>query len=99
MSQPTGNSELREEESEEDSQVSLTEVAESVMPITETRRVSILDKFSYIKIRALRGTITGIAGAREEVQHALVLRTPQAKGTSLISPPVEAGTPEAEGSD
>jgi hypothetical protein len=99
MSQPTGNSELREEESKEDSQVSFTEVTESVMPVTETRRVFILDKFSYIKIRALRGTITGMARAREEVQYALVSGTPQAKGTSLISPPVEAGTLEAEGSD
>ena len=99
VSQPTGNSELGEEESEEDSQVSLTEVAESVMPATETRRVSILDKFPHAKIRASRGTTTGIAGAREEVQHALVSGTPQARGTSPISPPVEAGTPEAEGSD
>jgi hypothetical protein len=69
------------------------------MPATETRRVSILNKFPYAKIRALKGTIISIAGAREEVQHALVLRTPQAKGTSPISPPVEAGTLEAEGSD
>ena len=69
------------------------------MLITETKRVSILNKFPHIKIRASKGTITSIAGAREEVQHALVSGTPQARGTSLISPPVEAGTPEAEGSD
>jgi hypothetical protein len=67
MSQSIRNSELREEESEEDSQVSLTEVTESVMPVTETRRVSILDKFPHIKIRASRGTTTSMAGAREEV--------------------------------
>ena len=75
MSQPTGNSELGEEESEEDSQVSLTEVIESAIPVTETRRVSILDKFPHIKIRTLKGTTTSIAKAREEVQYALVLRT------------------------
>jgi hypothetical protein len=46
-----------------------------VIPVTETRRVFILDKFSYIKIRALRGTITDIARAREEVQYALVSGT------------------------
>ena len=40
-----------------------------------------------------------MAGAQEEVQHALVSGTPQARGTSLISPPVEAGTLEAKGSD
>ena len=72
MSQPIGNSELREEESEEDSQVSLTEVTESVMLITETKRVSILNKFPHIKIRALKGITTSIVRAREEVQHALV---------------------------
>jgi hypothetical protein len=76
MSQSTGNSELREEESKEDSQVSLTEVTESIMPATETKRVSILDKFPHAKIRALRGTTTGMARAREEVQHALVSGTP-----------------------
>ena len=70
-----------------------------MISITETRRVSILDKFPYIKIRASRGTTTSIARAREEVQYALVSGTPQARGTSLISPLVEAGTLEAEGSD
>jgi len=45
------------------------------MLVTETRRVSILDKFPYIKIRVSRRTTTSIAKAREEVQYALVLRT------------------------
>jgi len=45
------------------------------MLTTETKRVSILDKFLYIKIRALRGITTSMAGAREEVQHALVSGT------------------------
>ena len=75
MSQSIRNSELKEEESEEDSQVSLTEVTESVMLITETKRVSILNKFLYIKIKALKRTIINIIRAREEVQYALVLRT------------------------
>ena len=75
MSQSIRNSELREEESKEDSQVSLTEVTESVMLVIETKRVSILNKFPYIKIRASKGTIISIARAREEVQYALVLRT------------------------
>ena len=65
----------RQEESKEDSQVSLTEVTESVMPVTETRRVSILNKFPHIKIRALKGTITDITRAREEVQYTLVSGT------------------------
>ena len=70
------------------------------MLVTETRRVSILDKFPYIKIRTLRGTTTNIARTREEeVQHTLISGTLWAKGTSLISPLVEAGTLEAEGSD
>ena len=45
------------------------------MLTTETKRVSILDKFLYIKIRALKGTITDITRAREEVQYTLVSGT------------------------
>jgi hypothetical protein len=70
-----------------------------VIPVIKTKRVSILDKFPYIKIRALKGTTINIIRAREEVQYTLVSRTPQAKGTSLILPLVEAGTLEAERSD
>jgi len=43
--------------------------------IIKTKKVFILNKFSYIKIRALRGTIIDMTKAREEVQYALVLRT------------------------
>ena len=45
------------------------------MLITETKRVSILNKFPHIKIRALKGTITDITRAREEVQYTLVSGT------------------------
>ena len=45
------------------------------MPVIKTRRVSILNKFLYIKIRALKRTIINIIKAREEVQYTLISRT------------------------